>query len=424
MKIQAVRGMNDILPNEIHYWQNLERVLKQVVWQYDYQEIRTPLVENTELFQRTIGEATDIVEKEMYTFTDHHDHRKLSLRPEGTAGCVRALIEHGMDYHQTHKLWYTGPLFRHERPQKGRYRQFHQFGLEAFGFLGPDIDAELLMLSARIWRLLGIQDFVELELNSLGTSESRMQYKAILVDYFEKNHAVLDEDSKRRLKVNPLRILDSKNPEMADLIANAPKMAQYLDPDSREHFETLQSFLTAQNIPFRINPKLVRGLDYYNKTVFEWVTNQLGSQNAICAGGRYDGLVKNLGGHDIPAVGFALGIERVIELIKLKFANQEPAEKTSLFFVSANAETLTKAFYLAELVRSQFASLQVLVHTGGGSFKNQLKKADKSGAKLAVIIGEDELAKEQVMIKFLREEKPQLALAQSEFITWIQQFFS
>ena len=413
--IQAIRGMNDITPGSSAVWQTLENIVKQTVASYCYQELRFPIVEKTELFARSIGEVTDIVEKEMYTFEDRNGD-SLTLRPEGTAGCVRACIENGLLHNQTQRLWYTGPMFRHERPQKGRYRQFHQVGVEAFGMQGPDIDAELIIMSARIWKQLGLND-LELQVNSLGSVESRHAYRDILVDYFSKHQSVLDEDSQRRLHSNPLRILDSKNPEMQELIENAPKLQDHLDQESVEHFEGVKSLLDSVGITYRVNPRLVRGLDYYNKTVFEWVTTQLGAQGTVCAGGRYDGLVEQLGGKPVAAAGFALGIERLVELVQ---NNLKLDVAPHAYFVVASEEAVTPGMQISESLREQLPGLRLLVHCGGGSFKSQFKRADKSGASVALILGDDELESNTVSVKYLREDKPQLSVSKDDLPTLLQ----
>ncbi len=414
--IQSIRGMNDILPAESYLWQHVETTLRNVLQSYGYQEIRLPLLEKTELFKRSIGEATDIVEKEMYTFLDRNNE-SLTLRPEGTASCVRAGIEHGLFHNQTQRLWYFGPNYRYERPQKGRYRQFYQCGAEVFGLPGPDADAELIQLAGRILQNLGLRSSVTLELNSLGSPESRLAYRDVLVTYFTQHHDQLDEDSQRRLTTNPLRILDSKNPALRELIAHAPKLTEYLDPESQEHFTKLQEYLTAVGISFVINPCLVRGLDYYTKTVFEWVTTELGSQGAICAGGHYDNLVEQLGGKPTPALGFAIGIERLILL--LQQTQQLTPPTPEIYFMSDNDDCFQKSLYLADSLRSQVPGLSVILHCGGGSFKNQFKRADKSGAQFALILGEEELKTHTVSIKSLRENTPQVAVPQADIVEYM-----
>jgi histidyl-tRNA synthetase len=422
MPIQAIRGMNDILPSQTPYWQYVERTISRLLESYGYQEIRLPLLEKTELFSRSIGEVTDIVEKEMFTFLDRADKNEqaesLSLRPEGTASCVRAGIEQGLFYNQIHRLWYMGPMFRHERPQKGRYRQFYQVGGEVYGLQGPDIDAELIAMTARFWQQLGLTD-LELQINSLGSASARAAYRQRLIEYFSAHHQQLDEDSQRRLQHNPLRILDSKNPAMQALIAAAPQLLEHLDAESQIHFETLQQLLTQAGITYRINPRLVRGLDYYNRTVFEWITTHLGAQGTVCAGGRYDNLVEQLGGKPTPAVGFALGIERLVLLISQhQSLSLEKAPQVYLVMVGESA--MQQGFRLAESLRDALPQLRLLMHCGGGSFKSQFKKADKSGAQLALILGEDELAKQQVTIKYLREDRPQVAVAQTALVDYLK----
>lgn len=416
--IKAIRGMNDILPEQIHYWQHIENALRKLTQAYGYQEIRMPVVESTELFCRSIGEVTDIVEKEMYSFEDRNGD-SLTLRPEGTAGGVRAGIEHGLFYNQTQKLWYMGPMYRHERPQKGRYRQFYQFGLEAFGFATPDIDAEMILFAARLWHQLGLQDHIQLQINSLGTPEVRKIYRQQLVDYLQRHREALDSDSLRRLDSNPLRVLDSKNPDMADLIANAPKLTDYLDEESQQHFQQLCAYLDATGIPYQINPCLVRGLDYYSKTVFEWVTTELGAQGTVCAGGRYDGLVEQLGGKPTPAFGFAMGIERLVLMLEAKNKQHIQACKPAIYIVCMGDAATTKALQIAEAIRTHIPHLSVLMHCGGGSFKSQFKKADKSGAEAAFIIGDDEVVNQTIGIKYLRKDLPQEVVEDDNLIEFL-----
>ena len=377
-----------------------------------------PIVENTALFKRSIGEVTDIVEKEMYTFDDRNGD-SLTLRPEGTACCVRAAIQHGLLHNQTQRLWYTGPMFRHERPQKGRYRQFHQFGVETFGLAGPDIDAELVLMSSRLWRHLGMQDDVILELNSLGSAEARKQYRDVLVSYFEAHQSELDEDSQRRLHTNPLRILDSKNPDMQSLNNNAPKLIDHLDAESKEEFEALCRILDDAGVSYRINPRLVRGLDYYSKTVFEWVTDKLGAQGTVCAGGRFDGLVEQLGGKPTPAMGFALGIERLIELVALPQTYQRE-NSLDAYFVLVGDNAIQKGIPLAEAWRNEIPGLKMQVNCGGGSIKSQMKKADKSGAGIALILGDDELEKNVLTLKSLRDNKEQEIIALNDITAYLK----
>jgi histidyl-tRNA synthetase len=402
--LQAVRGMNDVLPDESVAWQRLERVARETFAQYGYREIRLPLLERTELFKRSIGEFTDIVEKEMYTFEDRGGD-SLTLRPEATAGIVRAAISNGLLHNQRQKVWCMGPMFRYERPQKGRYRQFHQIDAEALGYSGPDVDAELILMTARMWRRLGLRG-LRLNLNSLGTAESRAVYRAKLVEYFRAHAAALDADSVRRLEGNPLRILDSKNPAMAGIIRGAPSITDHLDPGSAEHFDVLGAHLRAAGVDFVVNPRLVRGLDYYSRTVFEWVTTDLGSQDAICSGGRYDGLVAQLGGEPTPAVGWALGEERIVELMRLQgLVGDEGRPDVYLVLAGAAAEVL--GLGLAERLRDAAPGLRVEVNCGGGSFKSQLKRADKSGASCAVIVGDDEAARGVAAVKPLRSDAGQ-----------------
>ena len=403
--------MHDVLPEDSWKWQYIERVITSLLNSYGYQEIRLPIVERTELFKRSIGEVTDIVEKEMYTFEDRNSD-SLTLRPEGTAGCLRACLEHGLLHNQIQRLWYIGPMFRHERPQKGRYRQFHQVGVETYGMSGPDIDAELILLSRRLWRLLGIEDSLQLQINSLGTPEERLVYREHLVAYFEQHYECLDEDSKRRLLTNPLRILDSKNPDLADLIAKAPELSSFLEASSQEHFKGVIDILEMNGVPFTLNTRLVRGLDYYSKTVFEWVTTKLGAQGTVCAGGRYDGLLVQLGSQAGSAVGFALGMERLIDLVEECGALPERSQK-SFYFIAVGSEAEQKVHSIAETLRDEIPSLHLLVNCGGGSFKSQFKKADKSGASHALVLGEDEIVNGTVSIKPLRKEGVQTTVSTS-----------
>lgn len=412
--LQAIRGMNDILPEQTPLWRYFEGAVAGLLDGYGYRQIRMPIVEFTELFKRSIGEVTDIVEKEMYTFDDRNGD-SLTLRPEGTAACVRAVLEHGLaGGGQTQKLWYIGPMFRHERPQKGRYRQFHQIGVEVFNIDGPDIDAELIVLTWRLWGLLGIRDAVKLELNSLGTSAARAVYRDALVEFLTAHADQLDEDSRRRMNTNPLRVLDSKAPETQALLVNAPKLADYLDEESRVHFEGLKARLDAAGVPYVINPKLVRGLDYYSKTVFEWVTDQLGSQGTVCAGGRYDGLVEQMGGKPTPGVGFAMGIERLVLLLEtLGKVPAEIARTVDVYLCAFGESAELAALALSERLRDQLPNLRLQVNAGAGSFKSQFKKADKSGALYALILGEDELAQQVVGCKPLRGQGEQQSIAWS-----------
>jgi histidyl-tRNA synthetase len=415
-RLAAVRGMNDVLPAEIGAWQLLERVTRELFTAYGYEEMRAPVVEHTELFKRSIGEFTDIVEKEMYSFVDGSDEN-LTLRPEATAGMLRAAISNGMLRGAQLKWWSAGPMFRRERPQKGRYRQFHQIDLEALGFGGPDVDAELIALTARLWRRLGLTR-VRLELNSLGTPASRAVYREQLVQYFTQHHAALDEDSKRRLGGNPLRILDSKNPAMRTLVDGAPLLTEHLDAESREHFASLCAMLDASGVAYQINPRLVRGLDYYSRTVFEWVTDALGAQDAICSGGRYDGLIAQLGGDPTPGVGCAMGVERVVELIR-QVGAVPAAMPPAVYVIVSGSAAERAALPLAERVRDLPSSPRVQVNLGGGVFKTQFRRADKSGAALALILGEEELARGVVALKPLRQETGQSECPISEAVARI-----
>ena len=419
-KIQAIRGMHDILMQDTPRWQYLEESISSILRQYAYQEIRLPIVEKTELFKRSIGDNTDIVSKEMYSFDDRNV-TSLTLRPEGTAGCVRAGIEHGLFHNQTQRLWYIGPMFRHERPQKGRQRQFHQIGVEAFGFTGPDIDAEQILLCARIWKALNLSD-ISLEINSLGTSESRANYRTILVDYFSSNKDQLDNDSLVRLEQNPLRILDSKNPDMRALINESPTLDEHLDSESADHFAGLKEILDAAGVEYKINSRLVRGLDYYGKTVFEWITTQLGAQGTVCAGGRYDGLVEHHGASPTPAVGFAMGLERLLELTD--FSKMPDTQSPHVYLILSGEQATERGILLAEQLRDQLPDLRVLTHCGGGSLKSQFKKADKSGAQLALVLAEDEIVQNQVSIKFLRTETPQTVIKWPEIANFLSKSLS
>ena len=407
--LQAIRGMNDCLPAETGIWQMVETVLRRVASNYGFAEIRMPIVESTALFKRSIGEVTDIVEKEMYTFDDRNGD-SLTLRPEGTASCVRAANQHGLLYNQEQRLWYMGPMFRHERPQKGRYRQFHQFGLEAFGIATPDIDAEIIMLTSRLWRELGINEFVTLELNSLGSNEERGKYRDALVEFLSEKEDLLDEDSKRRMHTNPLRVLDSKNSDVQAALAGVPKLADYFGEESSAHFASVCQRLDAAGVKYVINDRLVRGLDYYNRTVFEWVTSSLGAQGTICAGGRYDGLVEQLGGKSTPGFGFALGIERlVLMLTSLEKANNVRAQ-VDAYVIMLGDEAEIAGNGLAEQWRDQVPEIRLQCHCGGGNMKKQMKRADKSGAQIALILGEDEVAQKMVTVKYLRGQQEQQSL--------------
>ncbi|PHV04756.1 histidine--tRNA ligase [Janthinobacterium sp. BJB412] len=401
-KILAVKGMNDVLPGDAHLWELFQNTAQSVVQSYGFQQIRTPIVENTALFARAIGAVTDIVEKEMYSFTDSMNGDQLTLRPEGTAGVVRAVLEHNLVYEGPKRLWYTGPMFRHEKPQRGRYRQFFQFGCEAVGFNGPDIDAEMIMLCRRLWDDLGLEN-IRLELNSIGDAEERARHRVDLIAYLESHETLLDAEAKRRLHSNPLRILDTKNPTMQEMVNGAPKLLDYLGEESLAHFNGVRKILDHNNIPYVINPRLVRGIDYYNRTVFEWVTDELGAQGTVCAGGRYDPLIQMFGGKPTPAVGFAMGIERLIELMKAAGEPDQP-NQCDVYLVHQGEQAQLQAFVLGERIRD--AGLDVVMHAstanGPGSFKTQMKKADGSGAAFAVIIGEDEVASHSASVKAMR----------------------
>jgi len=414
---QAIRGMNDTLPLDITYWQKLESCCRKISSQYSYQEIRFPIVEKTDLFARTIGDVTDIVEKEMYTFLDRNGD-SLSLRPEGTACCVRAGIENGLLYNQVQRLWYMGPMFRHERPQKGRYRQFYQLGVEAFGMSGPEVEAEQMLLFWRLLKALGLSESVSLEINTLGSTDCRIKYKEVLVSYFNQNKSSLDEDSKRRLASNPLRILDSKNPEMQDLIAGAPKIIDVLSQDSLDHFNRLQYLLKLSGIPYVNNPTLVRGLDYYCHTVYEWKTDSLGAQGTVCAGGRYDGLVEKLGGKSTPAVGFAMGLERIVLMMQQL---SEDKSSPDIYCVLVGDESLAQGILLAERLRDDLPQLVVAMHAKASSFKSQFKMAHQSGAKWAVIIGDDEIKNNTVAIKSLYSDDPQQTMTWDNLCLYIKE---
>ncbi len=418
-QIQGIRGMGDVLPGDTPVWQSVEGVLQQTMQAYAYHEIRIPIVERTELFERSIGEVTDIVEKEMYSFADRNGEN-ITLRPEATAGIVRAGISHGLLHNQKQKLWCAGPMFRYEKPQRGRYRQFHQFDVEALGYAGPDIDAELIMMSARIWSELKL-DSVELQLNSLGTPQSRQKYRDVLTGYFSSHEDALDEDSRQRLHRNPMRILDSKNPEMEPVIRQAPKINEYLDSESADHFEALQQLLGDAGIQFTVNPRLVRGLDYYTRTVFEWVTDRLGSQGAVCSGGRYDGLVEHLGGKSTPAIGWAIGLERLVELYELS-GHADVGDERHVYIVAVGDEAARTAFRIAETLRSEYTDLRVEMNSGGGGFKSQFKRADRSGAALALILGEEEVKSELIGLKPLRKEGNQKQVALADLNTAIDDF--
>ncbi|GGZ96050.1 histidine--tRNA ligase [Ignatzschineria ureiclastica] len=418
-KINAVRGMHDCLPSEIGYWQMIEGHLRTLFSEYGYTEIRTPMMEETRLFTRSIGEVTDIVEKEMYTFPDQNDQISLSLRPEMTASIVRAGIQHGLFYNQVQKLWQIGPAFRYERPQKGRYRQFHQADVEVFGIETPDADAEMLAMLARFWKRLGIENEVKLEINSMGTTESRKVYREKLIAYFEQYQDILDEDCKRRLYTNPLRILDSKNPELNEVIAKAPKLLDYLEPESKAHFELLCQQLDILGIEYVVNPRIVRGMDYYTRTVFEWTTTKLGAQGTVCGGGRYDKMVEELGGRATPAIGFGMGMERLILLCQacdVMAPEYLPLVTTVFLGDRASLEGLR----LTEEIRSALPAITILANLGGGSMKSQMKKADRSGAKYALIMGDNELDEGVIILKDLRENGEQKAIAHSDLISYLQ----
>ena len=418
-QIKSVRGMPAILPGEVKKWQFVEAVAKNVLHAYSYNEIRTPVVERSELFQRTIGENTDIVAKEMYTFIDRND-QSLSLRPEATAGIIRAGIDQGFFYNQTQKLWSIGPMYRYERPQKGRYRQFHQINMEAFGFPGPDIDFEMILLTGRIWKALNLSP-LQLELNSLGSPESRKEYKRQLQDYFHDHQKELDEDSLRRLDRNPLRILDSKNPDLQEIIESAPKMVDFLDQESNEHFEELMAMLQDHAIEYSLNTRLVRGLDYYTRTVFEWTTDQLGAQATVCGGGRYDALVAELGGKPTSAIGCAIGLERLIELVDVSGQNEQN-NPSKIYIVAVGSKAEGERFLLAEELREAYPNLSIEMHLNGGHFKQQFKRADKAGADIALILGDDEISKQTVGVKPMRSEGHQETVDRKELLSIIDQF--
>jgi len=416
-RLQAVRGMNDVLPERAALWQSLEAVVREVLADYGYEQIRLPLIERTELFSRSIGEVTDIVEKEMYSFPDRNGD-SLSLRPEGTAGCVRACVQHGLLHNQVQRLWYAGSMFRYERPQKGRYRQFYQVGAEAFGLAGPDVDAELILIGARLWRRLGLQD-VALQINSLGVPEARNRYRERLTEYLRSQFDALDEDSRRRLESNPLRVLDSKNPQMQPVLDAAPTMLEYLDQGSRLHLDRLCRLLQRAGLHYQLNPRLVRGLDYYTRTVFEWVTSSLGAQGTVCAGGRYDGLVQQLGGGEVPAAGFAIGLDRLVDMLADQ-GHPGAATQPTLYVVSAGDRAELEAQALAETLRGRLPGLRVEQHCGGGSFKSQLRRADRRGARYAAIVGEREAEEATVTLKDLRSDLPQETLSWEALVKKLQ----
>ncbi|EGC72668.1 histidine--tRNA ligase [Haemophilus parainfluenzae ATCC 33392] len=419
--IQAIRGMNDCSPTESPLWQWIEGQVRQILSSYGYSEVRMPIVESTPLFARAIGEVTDVVSKEMYTFWDNDE--QLTLRPEGTAGCVRAAIEHGWIYNNEQRLWYMGPMFRHERPQKGRYRQFHQAGVEVFGIATPEIDAELIILTARLWKALGIDQHVSLQLNSIGSLEARANYRSALVAFLENHQDLMSEEEKERLVKNPLRILDTKNQALQDVLDGAPKLLDYLDDESREHFAQLCGLLDAVGIQYEINPKLVRGLDYYNKTVFEWVTSALGAQGTVCGGGRYDGLVEQLGGHATSGVGFAMGLERLVLLVQEVNKSIPVKSAVDIYVVYQGEGTTLAAFQFAEKLRSELPHLSTMLHCSGGNFKKQFKRADKSGATLALVLGESEVQNNQVVVKHLLGAAEQQTIDVSNLIEHVKAQF-
>ena len=419
-QISAVRGMNDIYGDDANAFDYLINTAEKTLQQYGYQSIRLPIVEKTELFARSIGEVTDIVEKEMYTFADRNAE-SLTLRPEGTAGCVRAIVQNGLAHNQIQKLYYTGPMFRYERPQKGRYRQFHQFGVEVFGLATPDIDAELIVMTARLWEMLGLEN-LELQINSLGSKEARVSYRDLLVTYLTQHKDRLDEDSLRRLESNPLRILDTKNPDMKEVVDGAPKLIDHLDDESLKHFESVKSHLDDLGIAYVVNPNLVRGLDYYNRTVFEWVTTELGAQGTVCAGGRYDGLVEQIGGKSVPAVGFAMGIERLVALLMDK-GIVPTMYQPDIYIVAVGDNVARPGLVIAEMVRDAFPNLNIQMNCGGGSFKSQFKKADKSGASYAIVMGEQEVEDKVVALKPLRAEGEQQTIKLEELTTVLNTIF-
>ena len=419
--IQAIRGMNDCAPTESPLWQWVEGQVKQVLASYGYSEVRMPIVESTPLFARAIGEVTDVVSKEMYTFWDNDE--QLTLRPEGTAGCVRAAIEHGWIYNNEQRLWYMGPMFRHERPQKGRYRQFHQAGVEVFGIANPEIDADLIILTARLWKALGIDQHVSLQLNSIGSLEARANYRSALVAFLENHQDLMSDEEKERLVKNPLRILDTKNQALQEVLNDAPKLLDYLDEESRTHFATLCQLLDDMGIAYEVNPKLVRGLDYYNKTVFEWVTSALGAQGTVCGGGRYDGLVEQLGGHAAPGVGFAMGLERLVLLVQEVNAALPVANTVDVYLVYSGEGATLNAFQLAETIRSALPQVRVMTHCSGGKFQKQFKRADKVDAKLALVIGESEVAEKTVVVKDLRSSAEQVTISQADIIETLTKHF-
>ena len=419
--IQAIRGMNDCSPTESPLWQWIEAKVRHVLASYGYSEVRMPIVESTPLFARAIGEVTDVVSKEMYTFWDNDE--QLTLRPEGTAGCVRAAIERGWIYNNEQRLWYMGPMFRHERPQKGRYRQFHQAGVEVFGIANPEIDAELIILTARLWKELGIDQHVSLQLNSIGSLEARANYRSALVAFLENHQDLMSDEEKERLVKNPLRILDTKNEALQKVLNGAPKLLDYLDDESYEHFNQLCSLLDAMGVKYEINPKLVRGLDYYNKTVFEWVTSALGTQGTVCGGGRYDGLVEQLGGHATQGVGFAMGLERLVLLVQEVNKEITLPQAVDLYLVYAGEGTTLNAFQIAEQIRTELPQVRVMTHCSGGKFQKQFKRADKIEAKYALVIGESEVQAKTVVVKDLRNGAEQITISQADLINTLKTYF-
>jgi histidyl-tRNA synthetase len=419
-KIQAIRGMNDCLPSQTTLWQFAEQAVRETVASYGYSEIRTPIVESTELFKRSIGEVTDIIEKEMYTFDDRNGD-SLSLRPEGTACVVRAGNQHGLLYNQEQRLWYMGPMFRHERPQKGRYRQFHQFGVEVYGISDAHADAEVLMMSAHLWKKLGMAGHVRLELNTLGDNAERALYRDALIAYFERHLDALDDDAKRRMYTNPLRVLDSKNPQVQAILGDAPKLSEYLGEDSKQHFEKLCELLTLAGIQYQVNERLVRGLDYYNRTVFEWVTDSLGAQGTVLAGGRYDGLVEQLGGKATPAVGFAMGVERLVLMLETLELVETNLSSVDVYVCAMGDDAQNQSMIISESLRQAHSDLRIMKHNSGGNFKKQMKKADQSGAKIVLLFGDDELQQGTVTVKYLREDKPQLTISMANLSTLLEE---
>lgn len=421
--IQALRGMQDLLPDRKRLFRMVEDAAREVFGSYGYEEIGLPILESTHLFKRTVGEATDIVEKEMYTFTDRNDE-SITMRPEGTASAVRLAEQHGMLFNQVQRLWYTGPMFRYERPQKGRYRQFEQIGVECFGMPGPDIDAELLLLTARLWKVLGIE--ATLELNSLGSSDARAKYREVLVAFLNERREQLDEDSQRRIDTNPMRVLDSKVPSTREVLKDVPLLIDYLDNESKAEFETLKGYLDDYGVPYEVNPFIVRGLDYYNKIVFEWTTDSLGAQGTICAGGRYDGLVEQVGGKPTTGVGFAMGLDRLALMLENQMleSQTEPAARADVYIASIGDTARHRALQIGETVRSALPNVKTVVHCGAGKFKAQLKKADALAARVTLIVGEDEVANDEVGVKYLREDTEQTSVKTAELTSHLQTFFS